>query len=94
MNRNTSLPSPPSPPSRETLGSIQQARVKKWVEGRGYGFLENPDRSGPDIFIHFTDIYPVAGQRITSLHPGERVEFELGQGVKGPKAINVRVIQS
>lgn len=63
-----------------------KGEVKWFNEGKGYGFIE-PDGGGGDIFVHYSAI-EMEGFR--KLEQGERVEFELTQGPKGPQADNVR----
>lgn len=58
----------------------------KWFNAeKGYGFI-TPDGGGKDCFVHFSAIQ---GGGFKSLDEGERVEFEVGQGQKGPQAENV-----
>lgn len=62
--------------------------VVKWFNrDRGYGFI-SPDDGGKDVFVHSTGIAE-AGQ---GLDEGQRVEFEVTQGEKGPQAANVRPV--
>ena len=57
----------------------------KWFNDRkGFGFIENED--GGDVFVHHTSIQ---GSGFKSLSEGERVSFDIEQGEKGPKAVNV-----
>jgi CspA family cold shock protein len=49
-------------------------------------FNSNPDDGGDDLFVHHSEI-KTSG--FTSLNEGQKVEFEVGQGKKGPCAINV-----
>ncbi len=61
--------------------------VVKWFNAeKGYGFITQ-DGDGPDVFVHFSAIQ-ATGYR--SLEEGQRVEFEVTQGQKGPQAANVR----
>ncbi|MEU6562717.1 cold-shock protein [Nocardia nova] len=63
--------------------------VVKWFNGeKGFGFIAQ-DAGGPDVFVHYSEI---SGSGYKSLDEGQRVEFELGQGQKGPQAQSVRVI--
>ncbi|MCA9244818.1 MAG: cold shock domain-containing protein [Phycisphaerales bacterium] len=59
--------------------------VKWFNDAKGFGFIASDD--GQDVFVHHTAIQ-ADGYR--SLEDGERVEFELTQGDKGAKAVNVR----
>ncbi|HNY27092.1 MAG TPA: cold-shock protein [Candidatus Sumerlaeota bacterium] len=59
----------------------------KWFNNqKGYGFI-CPDGGGDDLFIHYSNI-SMDGFR--TLDEGQKVEFEPGQGRKGPEALNVR----
>ena len=61
----------------------------KWFNGdKGYGFIQ-VEGGGPDVFVHFSAIVS-GGYR--SLEEGQKVEFDITQGQKGPQAENVRVI--
>ena len=66
----------------------QVERIKgtvKWFNNaKGYGFLGRD--SGPDVFIHYSAI---ASDGYKSLQEGDKVEFEIVQGQKGPQASNV-----
>ncbi len=58
--------------------------VKWFNETKGYGFIAR--ESGSDVFVHYSDI---RSNGFKTLKEGQRVEFELGQGPKGPQAVNV-----
>ena len=58
--------------------------VKWFSDKKGYGFIESDE--GNDVFVHHTDI---SGSGFKSLNEGDRVTFEVEQGNKGPKAVNV-----
>ena len=61
----------------------------KWFNGeKGFGFIA-VDGGGADVFVHYSAID--AGS-YRSLDEGQRVEFEIEQGNKGPQASNVRVV--
>lgn len=58
----------------------------KWFNNqKGYGFII-PDGGGNDIFVHYSSIQ-TEGYR--SLQDGQKVEYEMGDGRKGPEATNV-----
>ena len=61
--------------------------VKWFNDSKGLGFVTTDD--GVDAFVHHGDIQ---GEGFKSLAEGESVEFELTEGPKGPKAINVRKV--
>ena len=62
----------------------------KWFNAeKGYGFI-SPE-SGEDVFVHFSAIQST-GYR--SLDEGQRVEFDVTQGPKGPQAANVRLLEA
>jgi CspA family cold shock protein len=62
--------------------------IVKWFnEDKGYGFIEQED--GPDVFVHHSGI-TAAGFK--TLKEGDRVRFDIEQGEKGPKAVNVTVV--
>ena len=58
--------------------------VKWFNEAKGYGFIEQ--ESGPDVFAHFSAIQ---GSGFKTLAEGQKVEFEITQGEKGPQAANI-----
>jgi len=64
-----------------------QGTVKWFNEAKGYGFV-TPDE-GNDVFVHFSAIQ---GDGFKTLAEGQRVEFEVVQGDKGPQAANVEKI--
>lgn len=64
-----------------------QGTVKWFNNAKGYGFLGRDD--GPDVFIHYSSI---TSEGYKSLQEGDKVEFEIVQGQKGPQAANVTKI--
>lgn len=58
--------------------------VKWFNESKGYGFIEQ--ESGPDVFVHFSAI---TGDGFRTLTDGQKVEFTIADGQKGPQAENV-----
>jgi len=68
--------------SERTTGTV------KWFNsGKGYGFLAR--ENGADVFVHFTAI---RSDGFRTLEEGQRVEFSIEQGQKGPQAKDVVVI--
>jgi CspA family cold shock protein len=60
--------------------------VVKWFNAeKGYGFI-TPEEGGKDCFVHYSAIQ---GTGFRKLEEGQHVEFEIGQGQKGPQAENV-----
>jgi CspA family cold shock protein len=58
----------------------------KWFNGqKGFGFI-NQDDGGDDLFVHHSEIKT---EGYASLDEGQKVEFKVGQGKKGPCATNV-----
>jgi CspA family cold shock protein len=76
-------------PPHPELKKVKMAQgTVKWFNGdKGYGFIEVGD--GPDVFVHFSAI---TGGGYRSLEEGQKVEFDITQGQKGPQAENVKVI--
>ena len=63
---------------------MAKGTVKWFNDSKGFGFLTAED--GTEAFVHHTDIQ---GEGFKSLAEGESVTFEITEGPKGPKAINV-----
>ncbi len=59
-------------------------KVKWFSAEKGYGFLERED--GGDVFVHFSAIQT---EGFKTLNEGEKVEFEIVDGARGPQAANV-----
>jgi CspA family cold shock protein len=66
--------------------TMAQGTVKWFNDDKGYGFIAV--EGGPDVFVHFSAI---TGDGRRSLAEGQKVEFDITQGQKGPQAENVRV---
>lgn len=74
-----------APADREKRGTAgMQGRVKWFSADKGYGFLESDE--GGDVFVHYSAI---SGEGFRTLNQGERVEFEVVDGTRGPQAANV-----
>jgi len=61
---------------------MSKGTVKWFNDVKGYGFI-TPDDGGKDLFVHSSEV------RSGSLNDGQEVEYEVGQGQKGPCANNV-----
>jgi CspA family cold shock protein len=66
---------------------VAQGSVKWFNSEKGYGFIAVDQ--GPDVFVHYSSIET---EGYKSLDEGQRVEFEVTQGQKGPQADKVRTI--
>jgi len=62
-----------------------QGTVKWFNESKGFGFIEQEE--GDDVFVHYSAI---AGSGFKTLNEGDKVEFEVVDGPKGPAAANVQ----
>ena len=68
--------------------SQKEQGTVKWFNGsKGFGFIGRD--SGEDVFVHFSAI---VSDGFRSLDEGQRVEFNVTQGTKGPQAENVVVL--
>lgn len=67
---------------------MEEGKVKWFNASKGFGFIGR-DRA-PDVFVHYTGI---TGNGYKSLNEGDKVEFEVVQGPKGPQAAQVRKIE-
>ncbi len=65
---------------------METGTVKWFNAAKGFGFISRP--GGADVFVHFNAI---TGDGYKSLNEGDKVEFEVEQGPKGPSAKNVTV---
>ena len=64
---------------------MAKGTVKWFNDQKGFGFIAS--ETGSDIFVHHTAIQ---GEGYKSLAEGQEVEFEIQQGPKGDKAVNVK----
>jgi CspA family cold shock protein len=70
--------------------NIQESGIVKWFnEVKGYGFIKR--ENGGDVFVHYSAI---KGDGYRTLSEGQRVEFEVEEGIKGPQARNVSLMDN
>ena len=69
------------------MSNIVSGTVKWFNESKGFGFIEQ--ENGPDVFAHFSAIQ---SEGFKTLAEGQRVEFTLSQGQKGPQADNITAL--
>ncbi len=60
--------------------------VKWFSDQKGYGFI-TPEDGSKDLFVHYSSI---VGDGFRTLEDGQKVEYEAGEGRKGPEATSVR----
>jgi len=65
---------------------MSKGTVKWFNADKGFGFI-TPEDGGKDLFVHFSEIK--ANGEYATLNDGQSVEFEVGQGQKGPCATGV-----
>jgi CspA family cold shock protein len=65
---------------------MAKGTVKWFNDQKGFGFITQ-DAGGPDVFVHFSAI---SGSGFKTLTEGQKVEYDVTQGPKGPQASNVR----
>ena len=64
---------------------VSAGTVKWFNDSKGYGFI-SPDEGGEDLFVHHSE---VKTEGYALLNEGQKVDFEVGEGKKGPCAVNV-----
>ena len=63
---------------------MENGTVKWFNASKGFGFISREE--GNDVFVHFNEIQ---GDGYKALDEGDKVQFEVGEGPKGPMATNV-----
>ena len=64
-----------------------EGTVKWFNESKGFGFIERA--GGPDVFAHYSAI---SGGGFKTLADGQKVEFNVANGAKGPQAENITIL--
>ena len=67
---------------------MAQGTVKWFNAEKGYGFIA-PNDGGADVFVHYSEIQ---GNGFRTLEENQQVEFEIGEGAKGPPAQQVTAL--
>ena len=68
---------------------MSKGTIKRLIADRGYGFIQTVEKG--DIFFHATDL--LQGVAFDSLTEGKRVEFEIMNTYRRPKAVSVRLAE-
>ena len=66
---------------------MHTGKIKKLVRDRGFGFISDDD--GREVFFHQSAL---EGTQLEALKDGEKVEFEVENSPKGPRAVSIRVV--
>ncbi|MDI6800627.1 MAG: cold-shock protein [Thermodesulfovibrionales bacterium] len=61
-----------------------EGKVKWFNESKGFGFIQRDN--GQDVFVHY---FSIQGDGFKTLAEGQRVQFDVVEGERGPKATNV-----
>jgi len=67
---------------------MPEGTVKWFNDSKGFGFISRED--GSDVFVHYSSL---KGEGFKTLVEGDRVSFDVEDGEKGPKAVNVEKIK-
>ncbi|HEY6472327.1 MAG TPA: cold-shock protein [Acidimicrobiales bacterium] len=67
---------------------METGTVKFFNNDRGFGFI-TPSSGEKDVFVHSSNI---VGSGYKSLEDGQKVEYDVAQGAKGPEAQNVKAV--
>jgi cold shock protein len=66
----------------------EKGTVERFMDEKGFGFIK-PDNGGKDVFVHHSAI---GGSGFKSLAQGQRVEYDLVEDPKGPRAEKVELL--
>ena len=78
---------PSMPDDSQTTGGTMTGTIRTLRVDKGFGFIK--DAGGKEYFFHQS---AVQGEGLNDLREGDSVEFEVGQGPKGPRAENVKLL--
>lgn len=67
---------------------MSKGKIKNFNQGKGFGFIVCDD--GTEVFFHHS---AVQGGDTSALQPGLTLEFDIGQGPKGKRAENIRIVR-
>ncbi|GBE04960.1 MAG TPA: cold-shock protein [Nitrospirae bacterium] len=67
---------------------MAEGTVKWFNESKGFGFISK--ENGSDVFVHYSSLQ---GDGFKTLNEGDKVSFDVEEGEKGPKAVNVVKLQ-
>ena len=71
----------------------QMSGTVKWFNSeKGFGFIQYDNGSDKDIFVHYSEVKNSTSFGRVNLEEGQKVTFEVGEGQKGPHAINVNIV--
>jgi len=76
----------PARQAKQRRSNVAKGTVKWFNDQKGYGFIV-PEDGGKDLFVHHTNIMM---DGFKTLQEGQKVEYEAGEGKKGPEATKVR----
>jgi len=67
---------------------METGTVKFFNETKGFGFIE-PESGGKDLFVHASGLAKDDDDRAIEIKEGDKVKFNIGEGRKGPMAVDV-----
>ncbi len=70
------------------MSDRKEGTVKWFNNSKGFGFIQQ--EGGEDVFVHYKSI---VGDGYKTLEEGQKVQFTIGEGEKGPQAQDVEVVQ-